>query len=61
MVQKTITVFLCVKEKYFIINYTYEEILLSKRSELISNCRHEDNNMLANTGKSGKGNKENMD
>ena len=34
----------CLKEKYFIINYSHEEILLNKRSELISICRHEHKN-----------------
>ena len=37
---------LCLKEKYFIINYPHEEILLNKRSELTSKCRHENKNML---------------
>ena len=30
----------------FIINYSPQEILLNKRSELISKCRHENKNML---------------
>ena len=41
---------LCLKEKYFIINYPHEDILLNKRSKLISKCRHESKNMLANIG-----------
>ena len=36
---------LCLKEKYFIINYPLEDILLNK---WISKCRHKDENMLAN-------------
>ena len=40
---------LCSKVKYFIINYLHEEILLKKRSELISKCRHEIKNMLLET------------
>ena len=52
---------LCLKEKYFIINYPHEEILLNKRSELISKCRHENKNMLANIGNSGKRNNDSMD
>ena len=47
---------LCLKKKYFIINYLHKEILLNKRSELISKCRHENKNMLANIGNSGKRN-----
>ena len=39
---------LCLKEKFFITNYPHENILLNKRSELISKCRHENKNMLAN-------------
>ena len=49
---------LCLKEKYFIINYLHEEILLNKRLELISKCRHEYKNMLANIGNSGRRNNE---
>ena len=52
---------LCLKEKYFIINCHHEDILLNKRSELVSKCRHEDKNMLANNGNSGKINNNNMD
>ena len=52
---------LCLKEKYFIINYSHKEILLNKRSELISKCRHENKNMLANIGISGKKNNDSMD
>ena len=52
---------LCLKEKYFIINYPYEEILLNKQSELISKRRHENKNMLANTGNSSKRNIDSMD
>ena len=36
---------LCLKEKYFIINYPPEKILLNKRSELITKCRYENKNM----------------
>ena len=49
------------QEKYFIINYPHEEILLNKRSELISKCRHENKNMLANIGNSGKRINDSMD
>ena len=52
---------LCLKEKYFIINYPQEDISLNKRSELISKCRHENKNMLANVGNSDKGNNDGMD
>ena len=52
---------LCLKEKYFIINYPHEEILLNKQSKLISKCRHENKNMLANIGNSGKRNNNSMD
>ena len=52
---------LCLKEKYFIVNYPHEEILLNKRSELISKCRHQNKNMLANIGNSGKRNNDSMD
>ena len=55
---------LCIKglkKKYFIINYPPEEILLNKRSELISKCRHQNKNMLANIGNSGKRNNDSMD
>ena len=42
-------------EKYLVINYSHEDILLKKRSELISKCRHENNDdMLASTGNSAK-------
>ena len=64
--QKAITVYCIVfivylKEKYFIINYPHEEILLNKQSELISKCRHENKNMLANVGNSDKRNNDSMD
>ena len=36
---------LCLKEKFFITNYPHENILLNKRSELISKCRHENKNV----------------
>ena len=49
------------KEKYFIINYPPEEILLNKGSELISKCWHENKNMLANIGNSGKRDNDSMD
>ena len=49
------------KEKYFIINYPHEDISLNKRSELIDKCRHENKNMLANIGNSGKRNNDSMD
>ena len=52
---------LCLKEKYFIINYPQEYVLLNKRSELISKCRHENKNILANIGNSGKINSDSMD
>ena len=39
---------LCLKEKYFIINFPQSDILLNKLSELISKCRHENKNMLPN-------------
>ena len=52
---------LCLKEKYFIANYPHEEILLNKRSELISKCRHKIKNMLANIENSGKRNNDGMD
>ena len=51
---------LCLKEN-FINNYPCEDILLKKRSELISKCRHENKNMLANTENSGKMNNDGMD
>ena len=49
------------KEKYFIINYPPEEILLNKRSKLISKNRHENENMLANILNSAKRNYDSMD
>ena len=49
------------KGKYFIINYRHEDILLDKRSEFISKSRHENKNMLANIGNSGKINIDSMD
>ena len=52
---------LCLKEKYFNINYPHEYILLNKRSELISKSRHENENMLANIEISGKKNNDSMD
>ena len=45
----------------FINNYPCEDILLNKQSELISKCRHEDRNMLANTENSGKMNNDGTD
>ena len=51
---------LCLKEKYFIINYLQEYLLLNKRSELISKCRQENKNILANIGNSGKINNDSM-
>ena len=44
---------LCLKEKCFIINCPREEVLLNKLSELISKCRHENKNILANIAKIG--------
>ena len=58
VLQKAIIVF---KEKYFIINYPPENILLNKRSELISKCRHGNKNMLASIENSGKINNDSMD
>ena len=52
---------LCLKEKYVIINYPSEEILLNRGSKLISNSRHENKNMLANIGNSGKRNNDSID
>ena len=52
---------LCLKEKYFIINYFHEEILSNKWSELISKCRHENKNILPIIGKSCKRNSGSMD
>ena len=52
---------LCLKEKYFIINYSHEDILLNKRPELISKCRHKNKNMLASIEISGKINNDSMD
>ena len=52
---------LCLKKKHFIINYPHEKILLNKRSQLISTCRHENKNMLANIGNGGKRNNDSMD
>ena len=51
---------MCLKEKYFIINYPHEDILLNKRWELISKCAHENKNMLANIGNSGKRNNDSL-
>ena len=47
--------------KYFIINYPPEEILLNKRTELISKCRHKNKNMLTNIVNTGKKNNNSMD
>ena len=58
VLQKAIIVF---KEKYFIINYPHENILLNKRSELISKCKHGNKNMLASIENSGKINNDSMD
>ena len=52
---------LCLKGKCFIVNYPHKDILLNKRSELISKCRHEYENMLANIGNTGKINSDSMD
>ena len=54
---------LCLKEKHFIIIFHHEEILLNKRSELISKikCRYENKNILANIGNSGKMNNDSID
>ena len=52
---------LSLKEKYFIINYSHEDILLNKRSELISKCIHENKNMLASIETNGKINNDSMD
>ena len=51
---------LCLKEKYFIINYPHEETLLNKWSDLISKYRHENKNILANVGNGGKRNNDSM-
>ena len=48
------------KRKDLIIDYPPEEVLLNKRSELISKCTHENKNMLANIGNSGKRNNNSM-
>ena len=52
--------FIVFKEKY-IINYPLEEILLNQQPELISKCRHENKNMLASVGNSGKRNYDSKD
>ena len=54
---------LCLKEKHFIIIFHRQEILLNKRSELISKikCRYENKNILANIGNSGKMNNDSID
>ena len=52
---------LCLKEKYFIINFPHSDILLNKLSELISKCRHENKNMLPNIEISKKRNNDSMD
>ena len=49
------------KGKYFIIYYPHEDILLNKRLELISKCRHENKNILANIEISGKRNNDSID
>ena len=36
---------LCLKEKLLIINFSNQDILLNKRSEFISKCRHENKNL----------------
>ena len=42
-------------EKYLAINYSHEDIILKKRSELISKCTNENNDdMLASIGNSAK-------
>ena len=51
----------CLKEKHFTFNYPHEDMLINKRSELISKCRHENKNMLANIGNSGKINNDSID
>ena len=38
---------LCLREKYFIINYPHKGTLLNKQSKLISKCRYENKNLLA--------------
>ena len=58
---KTNYCLLRLKEMHFITNYPHEDILLNKRSELISKCRHENKNMLANIGNTGKVNNGSMD
>ena len=58
---KTNYCLLCLKEKFFFINYPYEDILLNKRSELISKCRHKNKNIFANIEISVKGNDDSMD
>ena len=52
---------LCLKEKYFIINYPHKGILLNRRSQLISKCRNKNKNMLTNDGNNGKINNDSMD
>ena len=49
------------KGKYFIIYYPHEDILLNKQLELISKCRHENKNILANIEISGKRNNDSID
>ena len=49
------------KGRVFIINYPDKDILLNKRSELISKCRNENKNMLANIEISSKRNNNSMD
>ena len=52
---------LCLKEKYFVINYPHDDILLNKRSGLIGKCRHENKNLLSNIGNGCKRNNDSMD
>ena len=39
---------LCISEKYEICKFRNKNILLNKRSELVSKCRHENKHLLAN-------------
>ena len=39
---------LCLKEKLLIIKFPNQDILLNKRSEFISKCRHENKNLIMN-------------
>ena len=38
----------CLKEKLLIIKFPNQDILLNKRSEFISKCRHENKNLIMN-------------